>query len=246
MFSLLLGLLVQAGSSASPGQLDQGLAALRAREPQQALALFQQALTIDPQSAQANLLAAAAEMDLFDGPDAAHHAERAQALAPEDWRVHTTLVTAYAMAGDLAHREREAAYLRKAHEDGTLPDAKQTAGFLLDRFRAGRWQVDAVEYFRPLGRYNTYFRFLVRDDKGVRVWVIEGNSDSLNQASWAQSYPRQAKEGQRQFQIESAQGPDHVEYKTFSGAPSYDYMKSQIAKIVEAHTEPWPGEAAVK
>ncbi len=228
------------GQTAGPSKLDQGLAALRARVPQQALALFEQALAEDPKNAQADLLAAAAEMDLFDGPAAVRYAERARTLAPADWRVHTTLVTAYSMAGDVQHRDAERAFLQKAHEDGQLPDAKQTTGFLLDRFRAGRWQVDAVEYFHPLGRYNTYFRFLVRDDAGARVWVIEGNSDSLNQASWAQNYPRQAKEGQRQFQLESAQGPNYVEYKTFSGAPSYDYMRSQVVKIVEAQTAPWP------
>ena len=222
--------------------LARGAAELRAKHPEQALALLQQAIAADGQSAAANLLAASAELMLYNGVDAVRYGERAQALDPQDWKIHTTLVTAYAMAGDMPHRDAERAYLRKAHEDNTLPDARETSGFLLDRFRAGRYGVDAVEYFHPLGRFNTYYRFLVRNATGARVWVIEINSDSLNQSSWAAAYPREAKQGQRQFQIESEQGPNHTEYRTFSGAPSYDYMKGQVVKIVEAQLKPFPGE----
>ena len=245
VIAALFGAALSAGAQdASP--LAQGAAELRANHPQQALALFEQAITAAPESAEANLLAASAELQLYNGADAVRYAQRAQALAPGDWKIHTTLVTAYAMAGDTPHRDTERVYLRKAHEDGTLPDARETSGFLLDRFRAGRYSVDAVEYFKPLGRYNTYYRFLVRNAAGARVWVIEVNSDSLNQSSWAAQYPREARQGQRQFQIESAQGPNHVEYRTFSGAPSYDYMKTQVAKIVGAQTKPFPGEGSLQ
>ena len=228
---------------AAQGALEQGEQALRAGHPEQALASFEQAIAADPGSSTANLLAASCELDLYDGPGAVRYAERALTLAPNDWRIHTTLVTAYSMAGDRPHRDVERDFLRQAHTDNALPDARETTGFLLDRFRAGRYRVDAVEYFHPLGRYNTYYRFLVRNQAGARVWVIEVNSDSLNQTSWAASYPRQARDGQRQFQIESAQGPEHVVYRTFSGAPSYDYMRAEAVKIVEAQTKPWPGEA---
>jgi tetratricopeptide (TPR) repeat protein len=229
-----------------PSPTQQGAAALRAGKPWEALALFGQAIAADPQNAAANLLAASAEIALYQPTDALQYAERAQALEPGNWKVHTTLVTAYAMAGDTAHRDAERAILREAHENPALPDARETNGFLLDMFKAGRYRVEAVEYFKPLGRYNTYFRFIVRSgsgkDAGAPVWTIEVDSDSLNQSSWAQAYPRQAKEGQRQFQIESAQGATHTEYRTFSGAPSYDYIKPQVVKIVEAQTEPFPGE----
>ena len=206
--------------------------------------MLQQAIAAEPDSAPANLLAASAEIALYRGADAVRYAERAQALEPENWKVHTTLVTAYAMAGDAARRDAERALLRKDHENPALPDARETSGFLLDLFRSGDYRVEAVEYFKPLGRYNTYFRFLIRNAQGARVWTIEVNSDSLNQASWAQAYPKQAAEGQRQFQIESAQGPNHTEYRTFSGAASYDYAKSQVVQILAAQTTPFPGEAA--
>ena len=232
----------QAVQPGNPSQIDQGEAALHAGQPQQALTLFQQALAADPQNAAANLLAATAEIALYQPADAIRYAQKAQTLEPENWKVHTTLVTAYAMAGDLAHRDAERAILRQAHNNPALADARQTSGFLLDMFRAGRYQADAVEYFKPLGTYNTYFRFLIRNAAGARVWTIEINSDSLNQSSWAQAYPKQAAEGQRQFQIESAPGEAHVEYRTFSGAPGYDYAKSQVVKILEAQTAPFPSE----
>ena len=223
--------------------LAQGSEALRAGRAQQALQLLQQAIAAEPESAPANLLAASAELALFAPEAAIRYGERALALEPDNWKIHTTLVTAYAMAGDVQHREAERALLRKAHENPALPDARETSGFLLDVFRVKAYRVEAVEYFHPLGRSNTYFRFLVRGAGGAKVWTIEVNSDPRNQSSWAQSYPQQAAEGQRQFQIESAQGEIHVDYSTFSGSPSYDYMKAQVTKIVAAQAVPFPGEA---
>ncbi len=226
-------------------EIAQGEAALHAGNPQQALVHFQQAVAGDPQSAAANLLASSAEIALLQPAQAVRYGEQAQRLEPTNWKVHTTLVTAYAMAGDTAHRDAERALLRQDHANPALADARETTGFLLDIFQAGRYRVEAVEYFRPLGKYNTYYRFLVRNAAGARVWTIEVNSDSLNQTSWAQSYPRQAAEGQRQFQIESAQGPDHVEYRTFSGAPGYDFARSVVVKLLAAQDKPFPGEAAL-
>lgn len=231
------------GRAQADGQLVASAgAAMREGRPADALASLKQVLATDPDNAAANLLAASAEVALFEPTDAVRYGEKARALEPDNWKVHTTLVTAYSMAGDVPHRDAERAALRKAHGDPALPDARETSGFLLDRFKAGRFRIDAVEYFQPLGRYNTYYRFLLRNAAGARVWTIEVNSDSLNQASWAKAYPQQAREGQRQFQIESEQGPNHTEYRTFSGAPSYDYMKAQIVKIVGAQAAAFPGE----
>ena len=226
--------------------VQQGLEALHSHRPQQALGFFQQAIAADPKSAPANLLAASAELALYDGKAAVGYAERAAQLDPGDWKIHTTLVTAYAMAGDTAHRDAERAYLRKAHADPALADAHGTEGFLLDMFRVKDYRVDVVEYFEPIGRYNTYFRFLVRNAEGQRVWTIEVDSDSLNQASWAARYPREAKQGQRQFQIESPPGDNEVDYATFSGAPSYDYAKAKVVKILDAQAGPFPGQTAAQ
>ena len=241
------------GPGAASGKLDiastevaQAQNALHAGHPEQALELLKQALAQDPENAAADLLASSAEIALFAPEDAVRYGERAQALAPGSWKVHTTLVTAYAMAGDTAHRDAERALLRQDHANPSLADARAATGFLLDLFRAGRYRVEAVEYFRPLGKYNTYYRFIIRNAAGARVWTIEVNSDSLNQASWAQSYPKQAAEGQRQFQIESPEGPEHVEYRTFSGAPSYDYARSIVVKLLAAQDKPFPGEAAAQ
>jgi tetratricopeptide (TPR) repeat protein len=235
-----------ASSPAARQSLDQlqadGLKALRANQPQQAFSLFQQMIAADPQSAAANLLAATADLSLYQPQDALRYALRAQVLEPSSWKVHTSLVIAYSMAGDVAHRDAEIAILRKDHDDPALPEARQTSGFLLDLFKVGRFHVEAVEYFHPIGRYNTYFRFIIHNAAGARIWNIEVDSDSLNQSSWAASYPREAAQGQRQFQIESEPGDNQVSYRSFSGAPSYDYIKPQIVKILTAQTKPFPTE----
>ncbi|RRA49449.1 hypothetical protein D1Y84_15350 [Acidipila sp. EB88] len=225
-------------------QLQEGLAALRAGEPEKALAIFTQRIAADPSDAAANLLAATAAIALYQPADAVRYAERAHALEPANWKVHTTLVTAYSMAGDAQHRDAERAILEAAHNNPALPDARGTNGYLLDLFREGRYSVEAIDYFKPFGRYNTYFRFIVRNAAGAHVWTIEANSDSLNQSSWAMAYPKQAKEGQRQFQLESGDSYPHVDYRSFSGAPGYDYIKSQVVKVLAAQKDPFPGEPA--
>ncbi len=246
VLTLLAALAVSSGSAfaqATPTQtslVQQGLAALHAQNPAQALTLFQQTLQANPQDAAANLLAASAEIALFNGKAAVPYAEKAQQLAQDDWKIHTTLVAAYAMAGDTAHRDAERAILRKDHANPALRDAHQTSGFLLDLFRVKDYRVEAVEFFEPVGRFHTYYRFIVRDTTGQKVWAIEVDSDPLNQISWARAYPKQASEGQRQFQIESQPGAGEVDYGTFSGAPSYDYARTQVVKILNAQTGPFP------
>ena len=78
--------------------------------------------------------------------------------------------------------------------------------------------------------------------KGALVWTIKIDSDSLNEVSWAQAYPRQAAEGERQFQIESSPADNQVQYKSFSGQPNYDWIKAQVVKILAAQKGPFPGE----
>ncbi len=220
-----------------------GVASLRAGHPQEALTSLQQAIAADPQNAAANLLAASAEIALLQPAGAVRYGERALALQPGNWKVHTTLVTAYTMLGDTAHSDAERAILRAAHNNPALPEAHETNGFLLDLFQAGRYRVEAVEYFKPLGRFDTYYRFIVRNAAGAHVWTIEINSDPLNEASWAQAYPKQAAEGQRQFQIESAQGDVHVTYRTFSGTADYSACKAQVIQVLDAQATPFPGES---
>jgi tetratricopeptide (TPR) repeat protein len=222
--------------------LQQGLDALHAGHAQQALDLFKQAIAADPQSSPANLLAATAAIQLLQAAAAVSYAERARALEPNNWKIDTTLVTAYAMAGDTRKRDAERYLLSQAHGDAKLPDARETSGFLLDRFQAGKYVVDAVQYFKPIGTFNMYYRFLVHNAAGALVWTIQVDSDSLNEVSWAQSYPTQAAQGERQFQIESSPADNQVQYKSFSGQPNYDWIRTQVIKILDAQKDPFPGE----
>jgi tetratricopeptide (TPR) repeat protein len=226
--------------ASSPVQ--QGLDALHAGHAQQALDLFKEAIAADPQSSAPNLLAATAAIQLLQPAAAVTYAERARALEPNNWKIDTTLVTAYAMAGDTRKRDAERYLLRQAHANAKLPDARETSGFLLDRFQAGKYVVDAVEYFKPIGTFNMYYRFLVHNAAGALVWTIQVDSDSLNEVSWAQSYPTQAAQGERQFQIESSPADNQVQYKSFSGQPNYDWIKTQVIKILNAQKDPFPGE----
>lgn len=234
-----------AGPSANPtsagAAVNQGLTALQANQPQAALTDFQQALQTDPQNATAAQLAATAALELYQAPLAVQYAEKAHQLDPQSWKIHTTLVAAYAAAGNRQQRDQERALLRQLHTTGP-PDARQATGFLLEMFPSGTNRVDAVEYFEPMGKFHTYYRFLVRQPDGRRIREIDVQSNDFDQKSWAQAHPAQAAAGQRQFQLtghsdddkESAGGRE-VDYRMFSGQPDYDAIRAMVVQTLQSH-----------
>ncbi|HEY0786617.1 MAG TPA: hypothetical protein VGD62_12160 [Acidobacteriaceae bacterium] len=226
----------------TPGTTDQALAELKQGHAQQALDLLEKQIALDPADAAANLLAASAAIALYRPDVAVTYGERARALEPDNWKIDTTLVTAYAMAGKLPARDAERARLHQLHASGKEADAAQTSGFLLDLFKVKQYGVEAVEYFTPVGKFHIYYRFVIRNPEGRRVWQMEVQSDELNQASWAKAYPAQAAQGQRQFQITGEGGGVRNDYRTFSGSPNYDWIKARVIEIVNAQAVAFPGE----
>jgi tetratricopeptide (TPR) repeat protein len=229
----------------------QGLDALQANQPQQALDDFQHALEADPDNLAANLLAATAALSLYKGNLAVAYAEKARQLDPGNWKVHTTLVAAYAAAGKQAERDQERETLRKLHDDPHAPEAMQTSGFLLEMFPVRQYRVEAVEYFKPVGRFHVYYRFLLRNAEGRRIWQIDAESDDFDQKSWAQAHPDEAAAGRREFQLVGqsvGQNPGqdadlHVDYRMFSGLAEYDPIRAQVVKVIEEQGGPFPAES---
>jgi tetratricopeptide (TPR) repeat protein len=233
---------IQAG--ASPSAAQQALDALKNHQPQKALDLLTKAIAANPNDATANLLAATTAIELNRPELAVTYGERARTLAPDNWKIDTTLVIAYAMAGKTRERDAERTNLHALHDAGKEPDAKQTSGFLLDRFNVSRYTVDAVEYFAPVGKFHIYYCFFVRNSNGQRVWQINTQSDDFNQASWAKAYPKQAADGQRQYQLTVEGDGVRNDYRSFSGSPNYDWIKARVIDIINAQVVPFPGEAA--
>ncbi len=234
-----------ASAAAGPTQapvIQQALLDLKQHQPQKALDLLTQAIAANPDDAAANLLAATTAIELENPTLAVSYGERARALEPNNWKVDTTLVTAYAMAGKTHERDAERAALHALHTTGNEADAKQTSGFLLDRFKVKRYTVDAVEYFAPVGKFHIYYCFFIRNTQGLRVWQINAQSDDFNQASWAKAYPQQAADGQRQYQLTGEGNGVRNDYRSFSGSANYDWIKARVIEIVNAQAVPFPGE----
>jgi tetratricopeptide (TPR) repeat protein len=246
--SLLSGRDASGQASTPPPTLaattEKGLAALKANQPQQALDLFEEALKTNPNDAAANLLAATAALSLYKGDLAVKYAEKARDLDPNNWKVHTTLVAAYAAAGMKEQRDRERETLRKLHDDPHAPEAMQTKGFLLEMFPAKQYRVEAVEYFHPVDKFHIYYRFLIRDAAGKRVWQIDVESNDFDENSWAKAHPDEAAAGKRQFQLVGEDRDVHTDYRMFSGTADYDAIRAQVVEVIEAQTAPFPGEAA--
>jgi tetratricopeptide (TPR) repeat protein len=223
---------------------DQALAELRQHHPQEALSLLQRQITADPKDATANLLAASCAIELGQPNYAVEYGERARTLDPDSWKIHTTLVTAYSIAGKTQKRDAERATLRTLHIAAKEPDAARASGFLLDEFKLKQYSIDAVEYFAPVGKYHIYYRFIVRTSTGERVWQIDVESDELNQVSWAKAHAEQAAEGQRQYQVIGESDGVRTDYTSFSGTLDYDVIKARVLAIINAQTAPFAGEAA--
>ncbi|MGC2300676.1 MAG: hypothetical protein WA476_17845 [Acidobacteriaceae bacterium] len=218
--------------------LGEGMAALQANHPQQALSDFQRVLGADANNTAANLLASTAAVELFQGKLAVQYAEKARQLDPGNWKIHTTLVAAYSAAGMKQQRDEERAQLEQLHKTGAA-DARQATGFLLEMFPFGTYRVDAVEYFEPMGKFHTCYRFLVRQADGHRVWEVDVQSDDFDERSWAEAHAAEASAGARQFQI-TGHGDNHqdVEYRNFSGRPDYDNIRVMVVEILRTRGIP--------
>ena len=232
----------QATAQQGQATAQQGIDQLKNHQPQQALATFQQLLQANPNDVAINLYAADAALQLYQGQQAVQYAEKARQLDPNNWKVHTTLVVAYAIAGRTTERNAERDVLRKLHADPKAPDAMKSNGFLLDMFPVKQYRVEAIEFFQPLGKFHIYYRFLIRNPQGKRVWTINVESNDFDEKSWEQAHPQQAADGERQFQMVGENGNNHVDHRMFSGKPAYDSVKAQLLQILNAQTAPFPGE----
>jgi tetratricopeptide (TPR) repeat protein len=233
----------QVPPSQASSDLDEGLRYLKTNQPAKALAAFQRILQTDPDNATANLLAASAALNLFQGDASVAYAEKARQLAPNDWRVDTTLVAAYAAAGKIKERDEERAKLIALHDSADAPDAMKANGFLLDLFRVKDYRVEVVQYFKPLGKFHTYYRFLVRNAANKRLWEYDLQSDDFSQKSWAEAHPQEAAAGGRQYSLESDTGDTHTEYRLFSGSPTYDEVRAVVVNLLQERTSPFPAES---
>jgi tetratricopeptide (TPR) repeat protein len=209
---------------------DQGVAALEAHQPAQALADFQQILQADPNNAVATLYAATAALEQYNGPLAVQYAEKARQLDPQSWKVHTTLVAAYAAAGDREKRDAERAQLAQLHANGA-PDARKASGFLLEMFQSGPDQVNAIQYFDPVGKFHTYYRFLIHDTAANTTREIDVQSNDFDEKSWEQTHATQAAAGERHFQITDANGT--TQFRSYAGKPDYDQFRAMVVEIIK-------------
>jgi tetratricopeptide (TPR) repeat protein len=234
----------EAAATSQTAGIDEGLRYLKSGQPDKALAAFEAVLQSDPDNATANLLAASAALNLYQGDVAVTYAEKARQLAPNDWRVDTTLVTAYSSAGKTKERDAERARLIALHESADAPDAMKANGFLLDMFRVKDYRVEAVQYFKPLGKFHTYYRFVVRSHAGKRLWEYDLQSDDFAQKSWAEVHAQEAAAGGRQYELESDTGDTHTEYRLFSGDPGYDAVRAVVVELLQSRTTLFPAEVA--
>lgn len=219
--------------------LNHSIDELKAGQPAQSLSDLQLVLAADHNNAIASLYAATAAMELYNGPLAVRYAEQAHRLDPQSWKVHTTLVAAYAAAGMKQQRDEERTTLERLHATGA-PDARAASGFLVEMFEVppavhaqplAPTRVEAIQYFRPVGKFHTYYRFLVQRP-GHKPEEIDVQSNDFDERSWAQAHPKEAAAGERQFQLTGRGESGEVDYRMFSGSPDYDAIRAMVVKVL--------------
>jgi hypothetical protein len=119
----------------------------------------------------------------------------------------------------------------------------QTSGFLVEMFPVKQYRVEAIEYFKPVGKLHVYYRFLIRNGQGKRVWQIDAESNDFDQKSWAAAHAEDAAAGKRQFQLVGEDAELHTDYRMFSGVADYDLIRAQVVNVIEQQTGPFPGES---
>ena len=227
-----------AGSSSVSGgpTLAQGMAALKDNQAREALNDFQRVLVSDPNNVAATLLASTAAVELFQGPLAVQYAEKAEKLDPRNWKIHTTLVAAYAAAGMKQQRDHERALLRDLHTNRCPRCAP--------RHRVSRRDVSSGSGSRRRHR-------VLRAGRPLPHLLSLPRAPAQRQARLAKStcsatisirsrgprrIPPKPRHGDRQFQI-TGQGDDDntVDYRMFSGKPDYDNVRVMVVEALRSH-----------
>ncbi len=202
----------------------------------EAFDLMRQVVASAPGNAHLNLLAAGEAIESMQPDLALQYALKAEQLDPGDWTIHLTLLAAYAGMGNVQERERQRAIVRQFHFDGAHPEAAQSTSFMVEYFPVRNYRVRAIEYFLPQGEENFAYRFQVYDQSGRQVWSIALESDDLSQPSWIATHHQLAAIGQREYSLEGYGEGNHTLYRNFSGKPSYDDVRAEVVKILNAPT----------
>jgi tetratricopeptide (TPR) repeat protein len=162
--SALLSLLLCASSlaqTAAPAQSDLAAArqALAAKNYASAKELYRGYLRAHPESVDAELGVADAELVLREYEAAELDYRRVVAAQPQLWVAHKNLVIVEAKLGRWSEFERERAVLRAARERGA-PGISTRESDVIDTFEVNgqRWVVR--EYFEPVGRSQARYNFV--------------------------------------------------------------------------------------
>jgi hypothetical protein len=107
-----------------------------------------------------------------------------------------------------------------------------------------QYRIEAIEYFHPVDKFHIYYRFLIRNAEGKRVWQIDVESNDFDENSWAKAHPDEAAAGKRQFQLVGEDRDLHMDYRMFSGKVDYDAIRAQVVEVIQAQNALFPGEAA--
>lgn len=113
---------------------------------------------------------------------------------------------------------------------------------MVDYFPVGENRVRAIEYFTPAGKDHFSYRFLVYDRQRTQTFSIALESDDLDQASWAGAHAQLAAAGEREYSLDGYGADSHTTFRSFSGKPSYDEVKTEVIRILNRQPSP-PGPA---
>ncbi len=203
-------------------------------------------LASDPDNVTANLLASTSAVELYQGPLAVQYAEKAEKLDPQNWKIHTTLVAAYAAAGMMQQRDKERGPAPRTPPDRCLrcppryrlPDRDVSHRRRSRRrhrvLRAGRTLPHLVSLPRPPARRQAHLA------KSTSRATTSIRSPGRRRTP---PKPPQATASFRSTATAKTAIPSTT--ASFSGKPDYDNIRVMVVEALRAHpiagTQPVPG-----
>lgn len=209
----------------------QGVALRDAGRLDEALRLFVQAISLDPNLAGAHCGAGQIYQKRGAPKPAADQFQAAVRVDPRQWRARASLVQIYQALGNPKARDAERAALLDLRRKGEAPDLAQAERYCCDRFTAGRRKVIVYEYFDLNGKRPVRYAFYVMDERGAKTdyRLTLGSYEELNAIAHEQ---HEVKPGERLFHLDGYfAGGVYRPFRQYKGEPTYDEVRNVCLQI---------------
>jgi len=227
-------------------QFDDAGRAYHGGQNAEALALYKQLLKDFPGDAYLSKVASEPALNLGENAFAVDALKPVAHANPDDWQAAALLTRAYAQSGDKAARDAAIAHMLDLHKRGLTPPRLNQ--YLVERVAAGDGSVMIFTSLEPYSQYKVHNFGRVLDANGKLVLMITIESSDFDQPPFAQTHPKEAAAGVREFSLDAYRDTGigsngkptqtHYTFKFFVGQPDYETVRQSFLEIATGKIKP--------